>query len=59
MPLELTAAKIALIDILSNRIITYMTTLKTVPGMDQEQVDAETAKYEDLSDSGMDELDKH
>lgn len=59
MAIELTAAKIALIDILSNRILTYVTTLKSVPGMDQAQVDAETAKYEELSDAGMTELDTH
>lgn len=59
MAIELTAAKIALIDILTNRILTYATTLKSVPGMDQAQVDTETAKYEELSDSEMNELDGH
>ena len=57
--MPLTAAHIALIDILSDRIITMMGTLKKVPSMTEEEVDAETKKWEDLSDQEMDELDSH
>ncbi len=57
--MALTMAHIALIDILSDRVITTMSTLKQVPGMTEEEVAAETKKWEDLSDAGMEELDGH
>jgi len=57
--MALTMAQIALMDIISDRIITYIGTMKTIPGMDPAQVAAETKKYEDLSDSEMDELNTH
>lgn len=55
----LTAAHIALFDIVSDRIITMIGTMKTIPGMTEEEVKAETAKWEKLSDDEMDELDTH
>lgn len=57
--MPLTTAHIALIDILSDRVITAMTTLKTVPGMTEEQVDAEIKKYEELKTAEMAKLDSH
>lgn len=57
--MPITMAQIALIDLISDRIITMVGTMKTVPGMNQEEVDAETAKWENLSDSEMDRLDNH
>ncbi len=57
--MALTTAHIALIDILSDRVITAMSTMKQVPGMTDEEVAAETAKWEELSDSEMDKLDGH
>jgi len=55
----LTLAQVALIDILSDRIITMVGIMKTVPGMAEEEVDAEKKKWEDMSDSEMDRLDNH
>ena len=49
----MTPGQIALADILSNRIITIIGTLRQVPGMTQEQVDVATAQYEDLKDKEM------
>lgn len=57
--MPLTTAHIALIDILTDRVITAMTTLKTVPGMTEEQVDAEIKKYEELKTAEMAKLDSH
>lgn len=57
MPLTLT--QIALMDLIAQKIITGITALKKVPTMTQEEVDAETAQWEKLSDSEMTELDGH
>lgn len=57
--MAITMAQIALIDLISDRIITMVGTMKTVPGMTEEQVAEETKKWEALSDSEMDELDSH
>lgn len=57
--MPLTMAHIALLDILSDRIITMVGTMKTVPGMTEEEVDAEKKKWEDMSDSEMDRLNDH
>ena len=57
--MAITMAQIALIDLISDRIITMVGTMKTVPGMTDEQVMAETRKWEALSNSEMDELNTH
>ena len=53
----MTPGQIALVDILSNRIITLISTLNAVPGMAQEQVDVATRQYEELKDREMAILD--
>ncbi len=55
--MALTSGQVALFDIITNRIITLTSTLKTVPGMTQEQVDVATKQYEDLKDREMAILD--
>lgn len=57
--MAITMAQIALFDLISDRIITLVGTMKSVPGMSPEQVDAERKKWEALSDSEMEELDSH
>jgi len=57
--MPLTAAHVMLMDVLLDRIITASTTLKTVPGMTEEEVKAETAKWEKMSDSEMGRLEGH
>ena len=57
--MPLTIAQIALIDILSDKVITTIAALKKVPGMTEEQVDAEIAKWETKSDAEMEKLDGH
>ena len=54
--MPLTPSHVMLIDLLSDRVITAMTTIKKVPGMTEEEVDAETAKWEALSDIETDEI---
>lgn len=54
--MPLTMAQIALIDIVSDRIITLVGTMKAVPGMTQEEVDAETAKWQTVADDETDKI---
>lgn len=51
--MALTLGQVALFDIITNRIITLTSTLKTVPGMTQEEVDVATRQYEELKDKEM------
>ena len=55
--MALTPGQVALFDIITNRIITLTSTLRTVPGMTQEEVDVATKQYEDLKDREMAILD--
>jgi len=57
--MALTQGQFLLIELLTDRAITALTALKVVPGMTEEQVDAETKKWKTLSDEEMAELDSH
>jgi hypothetical protein len=57
--MSLTLAHIALIDILSDKVITLISTLKRVPEMSEEEVDAETLKWEAKLDEEVEEMNKH
>ncbi len=48
-----------LIDILSSRAITALTSLKKVPSMTSEEVKAETAKWEAMSEDEMERKRRH
>jgi len=48
-----------LIDILSSRAITALTSLKKVPSMTSEEVKAETAKWEAMSEDEMERKRQH
>ncbi len=54
--MPLTTSQVLLFDLLSDKVITIMGTMKKVPGMTEEEVDAETAKWEALSDVETDEI---
>ena len=55
----MTPGQIALLDIGTNRLITLLSILKQVPGMNQEQVDATTEQFKALKDKEMAVLDSH
>lgn len=57
--MSLTVAQIMLFDLLSDKVISTMDALKRVPGMTEDEVNAEITKWEVKSDNEMDKLDQH
>lgn len=57
--MSLTLKQIGLLDLISDRILTGITAWQRVPGMTEEEVDAETAKWTALRKAEMAELDGH
>ncbi len=57
--MALTPEKVALISVLTDRLVTLLSVLKRVPGMTEEEVVAETQLWEDKRAEEMDELESH
>lgn len=57
--MALTLKHIALLDIISDRILTGITTWQRVPGMTDAEVDAEMMKWKALRKAEMVELEGH
>lgn len=55
--MPLTLAQIALIDILSDKLITIIGAINKVPGMTEDEVKAETAKWEQVSDEEVGKIE--